>query len=187
MCRTDWVEIKTVEYGNMRVVYDYALDPYERPNDVFQIWEPADRHEGGVTVRNPEAHDPRREHMWWKSVNGTPADLAKEYAKQGRANPSKEAYDSMQKELLHYIAGDMYIARVRVIIEGEEVLDESLSFDHSSYLFDNTPEEEALARVLEYFGNVDDLMKRAREEAKKRAARLREIADAIEAVAGEEK
>lgn len=33
----------------------------------------------------------------------TPAELASDYAKQGRENPSREAYATLQKELAHYI------------------------------------------------------------------------------------
>lgn len=181
MSRLDWEEIETVEveHGKMRVVYDYALDPYNRPNDVFGIWEPVDKHEGGVTVRNPDAYDPHREHMWWRSINYTPAELAKEYAKQGRTDPSKEAYDSLQKELQHYIAGDMYIARARVLVGDEVLVEKTVSFDHSPYLFDNTPAEEAAKRRSEFF-HLPSMLKEAKAEAKKRAAALREIADALD-------
>jgi len=55
-----------------------------------------DKHEGGVTVKSSDGGD-------YEPLQTSLAELAKSYAEQGRDNPSKEAYDSLQKDLSHYL------------------------------------------------------------------------------------
>ena len=59
-------------------------------------------HIGGTTIQVPSYLQHRHSPKHYVGQY-TPRQLAKDYAKQGRKNPSKEAYESLQKELEHYI------------------------------------------------------------------------------------
>jgi len=99
----------------------------ENPNEVFGIWEPADGHDAGRTVQhpNPGRGGPR----YWVSCNYTPAELAANFAAQGRENPSREAYESLQRELVHYTEGDMVLIRVTVERDGCELAEDQIDTD----------------------------------------------------------
>lgn len=77
-------------------------------------WEHCDEHKGGVTITNPEAD--RNSWTYYRPLQVSLSELTADYAKQGRENPSREAYDSLQRQLLRDLyAGDygfVYSARV---------------------------------------------------------------------------
>nr|DAY73708.1 MAG TPA: hypothetical protein [Caudoviricetes sp.] len=77
-------------------------------NDGFgDQWKLTDTHEGGVTIQNSEAD--RNSFKFAIPQQVTLSELTKEYAKQGRANPSQEAYASLQRQLMRDIhASDYY-------------------------------------------------------------------------------
>lgn len=61
-------------------------------------WEHCDEHKGGVTITNPEAD--RNSWTYYRPLQVSLSELTADYAKQGRENPSREAYDSLQRQLL---------------------------------------------------------------------------------------
>lgn len=147
-----WEVLFKAKHGNVEVVIDTSPD-YETPNSVYGIWEQAGEHEGGTTVKDPESG------QYYTSCNTTPAELAKEFAKQGRSNPSRAAYESLQEELLHYLYGEMVTVRARVFIAGVELAWDSICTDTSEqYPIDYKQV------VREYF-DLGALRKEARSEA----------------------
>lgn len=140
----------------------------EIPNDVFGIWEGGYAHDAGRAVK-----DAAGDTGFYVSCNYTPAELAKEYAAQGRENPSRAAYESLQKELHHYLHGAMYTVWARVLFEDEELSNDSIGFDFSDYVEETL--EEAAERVAEDHFSWRALICEARREAKAKAARLSSI------------
>lgn len=66
------------------------------------LYTPSDTHQAGTTIQVP-SHLQKCNCPKYYIGQYTPAQLARDYAKQGRVNPSREAYESLQKELAHYI------------------------------------------------------------------------------------
>jgi hypothetical protein len=135
------------------------------------LYEPTDTHQAGTTIKTPDYVNPSRHAPKYYIGQTTPAELAREYAKQGRANPSREAYDSLQRELAHYItATDCAIRCTITHTETGIGLGESYScsFDHSDYL--DCDIEENARRVLRDYGR--DFIREAVAEARATLAKL---------------
>lgn len=83
-------------------------------NMFWEQWEGADTHKGGETITNPNAN--RNDWKYFRPLQTSLAKLTADYAKQGLENPSREAYDSLQRQLIRDIdAGDygfIYSAKV---------------------------------------------------------------------------
>lgn len=70
-------------------------------------WKMTDTHEGGITIKNADAG--RNSYKYAIPQQVSLAQLASEYAAQGRENPSREAYESLQRQLSRDInASDYY-------------------------------------------------------------------------------
>ena len=67
-----------------------------------ELYEASDYHIAGTTIQVP-AHLQSRHAPSYYIGQYTPSELASDFAKQGRENPSAEAYKSLQDELAHYI------------------------------------------------------------------------------------
>lgn len=102
-------------------------------NDGFSdMWAGTDKHQGGVTITNPEAD--RNSWKYFIPKQYTLADLAADYAKQGRENPSAAAYQSLQDQLVRDISASDYGFKVSAYVGGVEILaDECVGcgFDYS--------------------------------------------------------
>ena len=102
-------------------------------NDGFSDqWEGTDKHQGGVTITNPDAD--RNSWKYFIPKQCSLAELAASYAKQGRENPSAAAYQSMQEQLMRDITASDYGFRVNAYIGDILVLDEGhvgCGFDYS--------------------------------------------------------
>ena len=155
--------IKEYKQEGFDVVYSYEIDEYERPNDIWGIFTPADYHEAGITIQYLNAGRDCPKH--YTSCNYTPAQLAKEYAAQGRANPSKEAYDSLQKELSHYLDGICYSAIVEIKRAGIVLATDCIGSDYSDN-YGESLADNAIQCAKEHFC-IKDLISQARVEAGK--------------------
>jgi hypothetical protein len=137
---------------------------YEAGSTWFaELYEESD-HIGGTTVTSESANG----HYIGQT---TPAELAKDYAKQGRSNPSKEAYDSLSEDLEHYIQASDCALKATVYKNGIELAEnQGISFDFS-YVYHNSHEEEGL-RVLTEYGDefIKDAIKEAHETLEQLAA-----------------
>lgn len=139
---------------------------FESPNDVYGIWEKVAGHEGGVTVQDQNGG-------YWTSCNYTPAELAKEYAAQGRENPSGEAYASLQRELWHYLYGCMWTVELVIEHEGYELARDCIGFDYSEWAaYQGQDAEDAGRETAREHFVARSLIREAREEAAKIAESL---------------
>lgn len=86
----------------------------EMGSPLFSELYTASEHIGGVTIQNPDGQG-------FYIGQTTPAQLAKEYAKQGHSNPCKTAYASLQRELEHYIKASDCVLRCTVERGGYEL------------------------------------------------------------------
>jgi len=143
--------------------FDVRIEYFEEhgtcENHVFGTWSPADCHVGGVTVQYPNAC--RNGHRWWVSDNYTPAELAKDYARQGRTNPSAEAYASLQKELCHALESHGVTATITVSKAGVDLVSDSISGFWSTHI--SLSVEDLIADLVETYFSVDDLIEEARK------------------------
>ena len=111
------------------IIYE-AVNCYEASHHLSD-WEFTDNHKGGVTIKNPNY-----QHNQFKYViplRYSLKQLSSDYAKQGRENPSQEAYISLQKELERDLEASEYSLSAKVVdANGNTVLD---SF-YLGYAFD---------------------------------------------------
>ena len=111
------------------IIYE-AVTWYE-PSHALENWEFTDDHQGGVTIKNPNYQ--RNEFKYAIPLHYSLKQLSSDYAKQGRENPSREAYTSLQEELQRDLeASDYYLSAKVVDANGKTVLD-SFSI---GYVFD---------------------------------------------------
>lgn len=95
-------------------------------------WKMTDTHEGGVTITNPDAD--RNSFKYAIPQQVSLAELTKEYAAQGRENPSREAYDSLQRQLIRDINASDYYFTVNASAGSHTLLDGAVigcGFDYS--------------------------------------------------------
>ena len=94
--------IKEFKTADNLTVSIYVREWYTGSDAISDQFELTDTHQGGITIKNPE-YSGRNSYEYaiplWVSL----AELTKDYAKQGRDNPSREAYDSLQKQLGWYL------------------------------------------------------------------------------------
>lgn len=111
------------------IIYE-AVNCYEASHNLDN-WEFTDNHQGGVTVKNPIYQ--RNGFKYATPLHYSLKQLSSDYAKQGRKNPSKEAYISLQKELERDLEASEYSLAAKVVdANGSTVLE---SF-YLGYAFD---------------------------------------------------
>ncbi|QHR67902.1 hypothetical protein mistaenkt_14 [Escherichia phage mistaenkt] len=111
------------------IIYE-AVNCYEASHSISD-WEFTDKHQGGVTIKNPNYQ--RNEFKYAIPLRYSLKQLSSDYAKQGRENPSQEAYISLQKELERDLEASEYNISAKVVdANGNTVLD---SF-YLGYAFD---------------------------------------------------
>ena len=127
-------------------------------------WKGTDKHQGGVTIKNPNA-----DRNGWKYVipkQCTLAELASAYAKHGRDNPSAAAYQSLQDQLVRDIHACDYGFEVSAFVGGVEVLANEYvgcGFDHS--VFDDDDLITAARRVWDEYGTLEEVIGMAKKAA----------------------
>ena len=119
--------------------------------DAFdEMWEGTDKHQGGVTIKNPEAT--RDSWQYFIPVQTSLSELAAAYAAQGIHNASAEVYTALQYQLKRDLCACDYGFRASVVVAGIEVVRDvrvGCCFDHS-YLDDADLETTARALWDEY-------------------------------------
>lgn len=92
------------------------------PSHALENWEFTDDHQGGVTIKNPNYQ--RNEFKYAIPLHYSLKQLSSDYAKQGRENPSREAYTSLQEELKRDLEASEYYLSAKVVdANGKMVLD----------------------------------------------------------------
>lgn len=110
----------------VNVVCAYTFDSFG------DQWKMTDTHEGGVTIKNPDAG--RNSYKYAIPQQTTLAELASAYAAQGRENPSREAYESLQRQLSRDITASDYYFTVYASAGSHTLLDGAVigcGFDYS--------------------------------------------------------
>lgn len=150
-------QVETIDRDGFTVEISYSYD-YERPNAVYGTWTQEDRHIGGVTVALHQARGPVTH---WRSCNYTPAELAREYAKDGRDNPSREAYRSLQRELEDDLLGNMITVWCTVSRNGIELASDCIG---TACGYRDSAEDCAKECAKEYF-DIDAMIADAKDAA----------------------
>lgn len=128
-----------------------------------ELYTPADCHQAGETIQVPSHLQHRNGHKFYTGQY-TPSQLASDYAKQGRENPSREAYESLQKEMGYYITATDCALRCRVLKAGIELAKKySVGFDYS-YEYTEASIEDMAKNQLSEHGR--DFIKEAISEAR---------------------
>ena len=146
-------------------------DCSEGINQVFGIWELAERHEGGVTVKyTPMTYQDKP--SYWVNTQYKLSEVASAHAKTGRENPSAEAYASMQKELKHYLDGYMLNMSAQIWLDDILLAEDSICTDFS-YEYWNSVEECAEVCAKDHF-SIYSLVREAKQNAKTMINKLEE-------------
>lgn len=156
------IESFEIESGELNITVSViCFDCYDGFSDQ---WEGTDMHQGGVTIKNPDAG--RNSYKYFIPKQCTLSELAAAYAKQGRDNPSGAAYQSLQDQLQRDIHACDYGFEVSAFVGGVEVLaDEYVGcgFDHS--VFDDDDLITAARRVWDEYGTTDEVIGIAKKAA----------------------
>ena len=134
-------------------------------NDGFSDqWEGTDKHQGGVTIKNHEAD--RNSWKYFIPKQCTLADLAADYARQGRGNPSGEAYQALQDQLMRDISASDYGFEVSAYVGGVEVLADTYVGCGFDYSYDDEGDllDEA-RRVWDEYGTTEEVIGMAKKAA----------------------
>ena len=134
-------------------------------NDGFSDqWECTDKHQGGVTIKNPDAD--RNSWKYFIPKQCTLSELAAAYAKQGRDNPSAAAYQSLQEQLVRDISASDYGFKVSAFVGGVEVLAGEYVGCGFNYSYDD--EGSLLDRAIcvwDEYGTTDEVIGMAKKAA----------------------
>lgn len=157
------IETFKIESGELTI--NVSVICYDSHDGFSGQWEGTDKHQGGVTIANPEAD--RNSYKYFIPQQTSLSELAAAYAKQGRENPSAAAYQSLQNQLERDISASDYGFKVSAYVGGVEVLaDENVGcgFDYS---YDDEGDLLDMARLVwdEYDTTAETI-----EMAKKAAA-----------------
>ena len=102
------------------IIYE-AVNCYESSYNL-DYWKFTNDHQGGVTIKNPNYRYGAFKYAI--PLHYSLKQLSSDYAKQGRENPSKEAYISLQRELERDLEASEYLLAAKVVDEnGKTVLD----------------------------------------------------------------
>ena len=168
------IEKFEIESGELTI--NVSVVCYECFDGFADQWEGTDKHKGGVTIANPVAD--RNSWKYFIPKQCTLSELAAAYAKQGRGNPSGEAYQSLRDQLHRDIHACDYGFMVSAYVGGIEVLADEIvgcGFDHS--IFDDEDLITAASRVWDEYDTTAETI----EMAKKNAANILESVPALTA------
>ena len=166
------IESFEIESGKLNI--SVSVICFDRNDGFSDQWEGTDKHQGGVTIKNPDAG--RNSWKYFIPKQCTLSELAAAYAKQGRDNPSAAAYQSLQEQLVRDISASDYGFKVSAYIGDVELLaDENVgcgfdySYDDEGSLLDRA------MRVWDEYDTTADVI----EMAKKSAANILESVPAL--------
>lgn len=151
-----------IEVGDLNIMVSVVC--FECFDCFSDMWEGTDKHQGGVTITNPEAD--RNSWKYFIPKQCTLSELAAAYAKQGRDNPSAAAYQSLQNQLERDISASDYGFKVSAYVGGVEVLAGEFvgcGFDYS-YDDEGSLLDEA-RRVWDEYDTTKDVIEMAKKAA----------------------
>lgn len=157
------IESFEIESGELSI--NVSVICFECFDGFSDMWEGSDKHQGGVTITNPDAD--RNSWRFFIPKQYTLADLAADYAKQGRYNPSGEAYRSLQDQLVRDIHACGCGFSVSAFVGGVEILTDEYAgcgFDYSFY--DEGDLLSAARRVWDEYGITEEVVEMAKKAAR---------------------
>lgn len=150
-----------------------VVETHDGSQWLADLYTGTDTHEAGTTIQVPD-HLQSRHGFKYYIGQYRPADLARDFAAQGRENPSATAYESLQKELGHYITADDCYLQATVSVAGHELASiPGISFDYSYEYADATLEDTA-AEMLRMYGR--DFIREAIAGAREELALIKQVA-----------
>jgi len=142
-------------------------------NNIFGMFEYSENHIGGETIKYaPTTHQGAS--SYWIPTQYTLAELTRDYAKQGRTNPSKEAYESLQRELLHYLEGYTLFLQGQIWLNDILLSEDCITTDYSYHYFDS--EEDCANECASEYFCIKSLIKEAKARANDLSLELAKIA-----------
>lgn len=156
------IESFEIKLGDLNIMVSVVC--FECFDCFSDMWEGTGKHQGGVTITNLEAD--RNSWKYFIPKQYTLADLAADYAKQGRDNPSGEAYQALQDQLIRDIHACDYGFKVSAYVGGVEVLADTYvgcGFDYS-YDDEGSLLDEA-RRVWDEYDTTKDVIEMAKKAA----------------------
>ena len=156
------IESFEIELGELNIMVSVVC--FECFDGFADQWAGTDKHHGGVTITNLEAD--RNSWKYFIPKQCTLSELAADYAKQGRANPSGAAYQALQDQLMRDVHACDYGFKVSAYIGDVELLaDESVccgfdySYDDEGGLLDEA------RRVWDEYGTLEEVIGMAKKAA----------------------
>lgn len=138
----------------------YAAVNFYEPSHCVDNWQFTDDHKGGVTIKVKNAD--RNGYKYAIPTHYALSQLASDYAKQGRDNPSLEAYKSLQDELHRDLEASNYILFASVVdSNGNTVLNSfSLAYSFDWCYLDGEDLEERLKEEVSNAGAEEEVLER---------------------------
>lgn len=169
--------IETFKFSRNNIDFTVSVVCTQYYDGFNDQWKLTDTHEGGVTIKNADAG--------WNSYKyaiprqTTLAELASAYAAQGRENPSREAYESLQRQLSRDINASDYYFKVDARAGSHILLDGAVIACGFDYSYDDEGQLLDVAQEVwkEYNGEDEAL-----EAATKAARDLLEDVDALKSI-----
>ena len=151
-----------IEVGDLNIMVSVVC--FDCNDGFSDMWEGTDKHQGGVTIANPEADRNSWKYFIPKQI--TLSELAADYAKQGRANPSGEAYQALQDQLMRDIKACDYGFKVSAYVGGVELLADEIVGCGFDYSYDDEGDllDEA-RRVWDEYGTLEEVIGMAKKAA----------------------
>ena len=143
------------------------------PSDSFdtfnEMWEGTDKHQGGVTIKNPEATQSSWKYFVPRQTSLS--ELASAYAAQGIHNASAEAYTALQGQLERDLCACDYGFRASVVVAGIEVVqDESVGYCFNHSYLDDADLETTARAVWDECGCTAEVVSAAVDKVKEMLA-----------------
>ena len=138
--------------------------------DAFdEMWEGTDKHQGGVTIKNPEATQSSWKYFVPRQTSLS--ELASAYAAQGIHNASAEAYTALQGQLERDLCACDYGFRASVVVAGIEVVqDEYVGYCFSHSYLDDADLETTAQAVWDECGCTVEVVSAAVDKVKEMLA-----------------
>lgn len=156
------IESFEIELGELSI--NVSVICFECFDGFSDMWEGTDKHQGGVTITNPEAD--RNSYNYFIPKQCTLAELAAAYAKQGCNDPSGEAYQSMQEQLMRDLHACDYGFSVSAYVGGVEVLADTYVGCGFDYSYDDEGDLlDAARRVWDENGTLEEVIGMAKKAA----------------------
>lgn len=140
-------------------------------------WKMTDTHKGGITIKHRNAD--RNDYKYAIPQQVSLAKLTADYAKQGRENPSREAYESLQRQLDRDISASCYYFTVDATAGSSTLLDGAVIGCVFDYSYDD---EGSLLDVAQEVWKEHDGEAEALEEATKAARDLLAGVDVLKSI-----